>query len=55
LEEARMRAKHLYEKSKGRPVFRKTLNDKMKGKKDQMKKGFKPPFFEKKYQENQQG
>jgi hypothetical protein len=27
----------------------------MKGKKDQRKKGFKPPFFKKNSQENQQG
>jgi hypothetical protein len=48
LEETIRRARNLYEKSKGRPVFQKAWNDKLKGKKDQRKKGFKPPFFKKK-------
>jgi hypothetical protein len=55
LEEAIRREKHLYEQSRGRPVFQKSWNDKMKGKKDQRKKGFKPPFFKNNSQENQQG
>jgi hypothetical protein len=33
--------------SRGRIVFQKTWNDKMKGKKEKRKKGFKPPFFKK--------
>jgi hypothetical protein len=45
LEEAIRREKHLYEKRKRRPFFQKTWNDKMKGKRDQRKKGFKPTFF----------
>jgi hypothetical protein len=44
LEEARRREKHLYEQSRGRPIFQKSWNDKMKGKNDQRKKGFEPPF-----------
>jgi hypothetical protein len=35
--------------------FKKSWNDKMKGKMDQRKKGFKPPFFKNNTQENQQG
>jgi hypothetical protein len=35
LEETIRRARRLYEQSKGRPVFQKAWNDKMKGKKDQ--------------------
>jgi hypothetical protein len=45
LEEAIRRANNIYEQSKGRSVFQKAWNDKMKGKKDQRKKGFKQPFF----------
>jgi hypothetical protein len=44
LEEAIRREKHLYEQSRGRPIFQKAWNDKMKGKKEKRKKGFKPPF-----------
>jgi hypothetical protein len=44
LEETIRRERHLYEQSKGRPVFQKAWNDKMKEKKDQRQKGFKPPF-----------
>ena len=33
-------------------MFQKAWNDKMKGEKDQMKKGFKPPFFKNNSQEN---
>jgi hypothetical protein len=47
LEETIRREKHLYEKSRGRRVFQKHWNDKMKGKKDKIKKGFKPPFVKK--------
>jgi hypothetical protein len=36
-------------------VFQKAWNDKMKGKKDQRKKGFKLPFFRNNSQANQQG
>jgi hypothetical protein len=35
LEEAIRRAKHLYEKSRGRSIFQKFWNDKRKGKNDQ--------------------
>jgi hypothetical protein len=35
LEETIMREKHLYEKTKGMPIFQKAWNDKMKGKNDQ--------------------
>jgi hypothetical protein len=35
-EETIRRPRHLYEQRKGRPFFQKTLNDKMKDKKDQM-------------------
>jgi hypothetical protein len=45
LEETIMRVRHLYEQRKGRPIFQKSWNDKMKDKKDQRQKGFKPPFF----------
>jgi hypothetical protein len=45
LEETIRKARHLYEERKGRPVFQKAWNDKMKGKNDQRKKCFKPPFF----------
>jgi hypothetical protein len=55
LEETIRRERHLYEKIKGRPIFKKACNDKMKGKKDQTHKGFKPPFFKNNSQENQQG
>jgi hypothetical protein len=54
LEESRRRVKLCYEKSRERPFFQKSWNDKMKGKKNQRKKGFKPPFFKNKPQENQQ-
>jgi hypothetical protein len=54
LEEARRRAKHIYEQSIGRLVFLKAWNDKMKGKKDQRQKCFKPPFFKNNSQENNQ-
>jgi hypothetical protein len=55
LEEAIRRERHLYEKRKGRSVLQKAWNDKMKGKKDQRKKGFKPPFFNNNSQVNKQG
>jgi hypothetical protein len=45
LEEAIRREKHIYEHSKGRLILQKDLNEKMKVKKDQRRKGFKPPFF----------
>jgi hypothetical protein len=44
LEEAIRRAKHLYEQSKGKPVFRKYWNENMKGKKDQSIKVLSHPF-----------
>jgi hypothetical protein len=53
LEETIRRVRHLYEKRKGRPIFQKSWNDKMKGKKDQRKKGFKPPLFKNNSQANQ--
>jgi hypothetical protein len=46
---------NLYEKSKGRPIFQKSWNERMKEKKDQRRKGFKPPFSKNNFQENQQG
>jgi hypothetical protein len=45
LEKTIRRERHLYEKIKGRSVFQKAWNDKLKGKNDQRKKHFKPPFF----------
>jgi hypothetical protein len=44
-EETIRRERHLYEKRKGRPVFQKTWTEKLKGKREKRKKGFKPPFF----------
>ena len=55
LEEDIQREKCLYEHSNGRPIFEKAWNDKMKGKRDQRQKGFKPPFFKNNTQANQQG
>ena len=49
------REKHLYEKRRGRSFFQKYWNEKMKGKKEQRHKGFKPPFFRNNSQANQQG
>jgi hypothetical protein len=46
------RERNLYEWRKGRLFFHKTWNDRMKGKKEKRKKGFKPPFLKKKSQEN---
>jgi hypothetical protein len=45
LEETIRIKRNLYEKSKGKLVLQKDWNDNMKGKKDQRKKFFKPPFF----------
>jgi hypothetical protein len=45
LDEAIRRAKCLYEKHKGRPIFQKAWEDKKKGKMDQRKKGNKTPLF----------
>jgi hypothetical protein len=45
LEEAMRKSKYLYEQSKARPTFQKSWDDKKKGKMDQRRKGFKPPFF----------
>jgi hypothetical protein len=55
LEETIRRERHIYEQSRGRLVFQKCWNEKMKGKKDQRKKGFKPLFFNNNTQANQQG
>jgi hypothetical protein len=52
LEESTRIEKHIYEQSKERSVFQKAWNDKMKGKKDQRQKGFKPPFFKNDSQAN---
>ena len=52
LEETIRRARRLYEQSKGRPVFKKDWNDKMKDKKDLRKKSFKPLFFRNNFQAN---
>jgi hypothetical protein len=46
------RERHLYEKIIERPIFQKSWNEKMKGKKVQRNKCFKPPFFKKKSPEN---
>jgi hypothetical protein len=43
LEETIRRSRNLYEKRKGRSVFQKAWNDKLRGKNDQRKKGFKTP------------
>jgi hypothetical protein len=53
LEESIRKEKHLYEQKRGRPIFEKAWNDKMKGKKSQRKKCFKPPFFKNNSQANQ--
>jgi hypothetical protein len=45
LEETIRRAKCLYDQQKSRPTFQKAWEDKDKFKVDQMKKGYKPPFF----------
>jgi hypothetical protein len=55
LEEAIKRENNIYEKSRGRPVFQKTSNDKMNGKKDKIHKGLKGPFFKNNSQENKNG
>ena len=55
LEKTIRKDRYIYEQNKGRPFFQNTWNDKMKEKKDQRKKGFKPLFFKNKSQENQQG
>jgi hypothetical protein len=55
LEETVRRERHLYEKIRWRPIFQKTWNDKMKGKEEKRKKGFKPPFFKNISQATQQG
>jgi hypothetical protein len=55
LEETIRRARNIYEKTKGRPFFQKSWNDKMKWKKDQMQKCFKPTFFRNNTQTNHQG
>jgi hypothetical protein len=52
-EETIRREMHYYEKSKGRPIFQKSWNDKMKGKKGQKQKGFKSTFFKNNSQTNQ--
>jgi hypothetical protein len=53
LEETIRSARHLYEQSKGRLVFQKDWNDKMKDTKDQRQKGFKSPFLRNIFQANQ--
>jgi hypothetical protein len=55
LEEHIRREKHIYEHNKGRPIFQRAWNDKLKGNGDQRKKGFKPPFFRNISKENLQG
>lgn len=45
LEEAIKKAKHMYEKSKGKTDFRRSLKDKKRDNQNQRKKGFKPPPF----------
>jgi hypothetical protein len=54
LEETIRRKRHIYEQSRGRPVFQKYWNKKMKGKEDQRKKCFKIPFLKNNTQENHQ-
>jgi hypothetical protein len=55
LEKTIRRARNIYDKSKGRPMFQKDWNNKMKWKRDQRKKGFKPPFFRNNSKANQEG
>jgi hypothetical protein len=55
LEEDIRRVNHIYDKSRGRPIFQIAWNDKMKGKHVQIKNGFKTPFFNNNTQENKQG
>jgi hypothetical protein len=55
LEEAIRKDKYLYEQNKGRPTFQKAWDDKKRGKMDQRKKGFKPPFIRNNSQAYQQG
>jgi hypothetical protein len=55
LEEAIIKAKYLYEKNRGMTTFQKDLDGKKKGKMDQRKKGFKPPFIRNNFQAHQQG
>jgi hypothetical protein len=45
LEETIRHVKCLYDHQRGRPIFQKAWEDKMKIKVDQRKKGTKPPFF----------
>jgi hypothetical protein len=54
-EETIRRIRHMYEQSNKRLVFQKSWNDKMKDKKDQGQKDFKPPFFRNNFQANQHG
>jgi hypothetical protein len=55
LEETIRKERHLYEHSKRRKMFQRDWNEKMKGKNDQRKKFFKPPFFRNNSLPNQQG
>jgi hypothetical protein len=55
LEEDIRKAKYMYQQNRGRPTFQKAWYDKKKGKMDQRKKGFKPPFIGISCQSHQQG
>jgi len=55
LEESIRKDKCLYEQRKGRPTFQQAWGDKKKGKMDQSKRGFKPPFIRNSSQSYQQG
>jgi hypothetical protein len=55
LEETIRKEKYLYEQNRGRPTFQKAWDDKKKGKMEQRKKGFKPPFYRNNSQAYQQG
>ena len=45
MEETLRRKKFLYDQQKEQPTFQKSWEDKKKFKRDQRKKGTKPPFF----------
>jgi hypothetical protein len=55
LDESIQNTKYLYEQNKGNPTFQKAWDEKKRGKMDQRKKGFKPPFFRNNSQSYRQG
>jgi hypothetical protein len=54
LKETIRRVRHLYEQRRGRSIFQKNWNDKMKGKREKRRKVFNSPFFKNNSQANQQ-